>query len=358
MNPEIRFKFFMPRVGFTLDVDTEIPGHGVTAFFGRSGSGKTSVLRCIAGLEQAENALLSVQGRIWQDSSQKIFEPTYNREIGYVFQEGALFPHLSVQKNLLFGFRRTPKSLRKADFSAVVELLGLNALLNRLPISLSGGEKQRVAIGRALLNHPRLLLMDEPMASLDQFHKKEILPYLENLHRNVQIPILYVTHDREEMIRIADYLVLMEQGKIVAQGPLDQMLSRVDLPIARDNEAAAVIHATVTDHDERFHLTKVTFAGGELHVRGLDMAKDTRLRIRILAKDVSIALDFRNTSSILNVLPATIDEMQAHGKGSMMVRLNIGGVPVLSRITQKSHHLLGIKKGDRVFAEIKSVALV
>jgi molybdate transport system ATP-binding protein len=358
MNPDIRLKFLIPRVGFTLDVDTEIPGQGVTAFFGRSGSGKTSVLRCIAGLDKAENALLSVQGKIWQDSAQGIFEPTYNREIGYVFQEGALFPHLSVKKNLLFGFGRTPKSFRKANFSDVVELLGLNALLHRLPLGLSGGEKQRVAIGRALLNHPRLLLMDEPMASLDQIHKKEILPYLENLHQNVHIPIIYITHDREELIHIADYLVLMEQGKIIAQGPLDQIMSRVDLPIARDAEAASVMDVSVVDHDPTFHLTKLAFAGGELYVNGVDEAKGSRLRIRILARDVSIALDHRQNSSILNVLPAMIEEMQVHGKGRLMVRLNIGGVPVLARITQKSQHLLGIKVGDPVFAEIKSVALL
>lgn len=338
-------------------MDTEIPANGVTAFFGRSGSGKTSLLRCIAGLEKPEIALLCINGTLWHDSNNNIFVSPDQRGIGYVFQEGVLFPKMTVKKNLLFGYHRTPKNLLKIDFKRVVDLLELEILLNRFPFSLSGGEKQRVAIGRALLNNPRLLLMDEPMASLDNAHKKDIFPYLENLHQNFQIPIIYITHDREEMLQFANYLVLVDQGKIIAQGPIEQVLTRLDLPIAREDGAAAVVEAEVIEHDYHFYLTKLAFAGGVLQTSWINREKGCRLRIRILAKDVSISLRPQEKTSIINMLPAVIEEMQAHGKGRMLVRLKIGEISILSRITQKSCEILGIKAGDHVFAEVRSVAL-
>ena len=358
MSGDIQLCFQMKRGAFQLDIDTSIPGTGVTAVFGRSGSGKTSLLRCIAGLEKADHAFLSVQGKVWQDSTRGIFLPPYRREIGYVFQEGALFPQISVRKNLLFGYRRTPFERRKADFDRVVELLGIGSLLDRLPAYLSGGEKQRVAIGRALLNHPRLLLMDEPMASLDQAHKREILPYLESLHQSFDIPIIYITHDREELVHIANHMLLIENGSLIAEGSTEYILTRVDLPIAREHEASSVIEARVVEHDHTFYLTKLEFEGGDLFVNWLNREVGSRLRLQIRAKDVIIAREKPQQSSILNIFPATVEEMQAHGRGRMVVRLNIAGVHILARITQTSQFLLNLKVGDQVFAEMKSMAIV
>ena len=358
MNKGIHFRFSLPLEGFNLAAKGEIPGQGVTALFGRSGSGKSSLLRCIAGLAQPVQAYLQFNGTVWHDSERGLFVPPQQRGIGYVFQEGVLFTHLSVRDNLLFGFSRTPKTEQIESLQRVVELLGLNALLKRYPVQLSGGEKQRVAIGRALLNNPRLLLMDEPMASLDRAHKKEIIPYLECLHRSISIPIIYVTHDPEELVRIADHLILIEAGRLTAQGALAEMMARVDLPIARDYDAGAIISARIIEHDEDFHLTRVEFSGGELTIAAVDQPVGSAIRIRIHAKDVSLALDAPGPTSILNILPAKVTEMQAHGRGRMVIRLDVGGVPVLARITQKSQHRLGLVPGSKVYAQIKSVALL
>jgi len=358
MSSSIRFHFSLPLGGFNLNVDTEIPGQGVTALFGRSGSGKTSLLRCIAGLERPARAYLKFNGQVWHDTDRGLFVPTPQRGIGYVFQEGALFPHLRVRENLLFGFNRTPKAQQIESLQRVVDLLGLDPLLKQFPLQLSGGEKQRVAIGRALLNNPQILLMDEPMASLDRGHKKEIIPYLECLHRSISIPIIYVTHDPDELVRLADYLVLIESGRKLAQGALNEMLARVDLPISRDDDAGAIISARILEHEEDFHLTRVGFRGGELTVAAIDQPVGSDIRIRIHAKDVSLALDSPGPTSILNILPARVMEMQAHGRGRMVIRLDVGGVPVLARITQKSWHRLGLAPGREVYAQIKSVALL
>ena len=358
MSDAIQFHFSLPLSGFDLAVDSEIPGQGVTALFGRSGSGKTSLLRCIAGLERPALAFLRFNGEVWHDTDQGLFVPPQQRNIGYVFQEGVLFPHLRVRENLLFGFKRTPREQQVESLQRVTDLLGLNDLLKRHPFQLSGGEKQRVAIGRALLNNPQLLLMDEPLASLDRGHKKEIIPYLECLHRSTNIPIIYVTHDPDELVRVADHLVLIETGRLVAQGALNEMMARVDLPISRDYDAGAIICARVLEHDEKFHLTTVGFEGGELTVAAIDQPVGSDIRIRIHAKDVSLALEHPGPTSILNILPARVVEMQAHGRGRMVIRLDIGGVPVLARITQKSQHRLGLEPGSEVYAQIKSVALL
>lgn len=357
MNDGIDFRFRLPLGTFTLDAAARIPSRGVTALFGRSGCGKTSLLRCIAGLERAGEAYLSVAGECWHDSTNGFYLPPHRRAIGYVFQEGMLFPHLRVAENLKFGDRRTPPGQRHTNFDQVVQLLGLAPLLDRSPAQLSGGEKQRVAIGRALLNHPRLLLMDEPMAALDRGHKKEILPYLERLHEEASIPIIYVTHDLNELARIADHLVLIEQGTVLAAGPLTEMLARVDLPIARDEDAGALFDTRIIEHDETYHLTRLAFDGGELTVGWIDRPLGDNVRIRIHAKDVSLALERPGLSSILNVLPVTVLEMAAHGRGRMIVKLDLGGAILLARITQKSQANLDLKPGMRVFAQIKSVAL-
>lgn len=357
MSERIEFRFRLPLGRFSLDAAGEIPTRGVTALFGRSGCGKTSLLRCLAGLERAGDAFLSVGGECWHDSKRGFYLPPHKRAIGYVFQEGMLFPHLRVRENLLFGYRRTPASQRSGDFDRVVRLLGLEPLLERSPAQLSGGEKQRVAIGRALLNHPRLLLMDEPMAALDRGHKKEILPYLERLHGESSIPIIYVTHDLDELARIADHLVLIEQGTILAAGPLTELLARVDLPIARNEEAGALFDTRIVQHDETYHLTRLEFAGGELTVGWIDRPVGDKVRIRIHAKDVSLAIDPPGLTSILNVLPVTVLEMAVHGRGRVIVKLDLNGTPLLARITRRSRDNLGLEPGMRIYAQIKSVAL-
>lgn len=262
MTSGITFRFQLPLGTFALDVEGSIPGTGVTALFGRSGCGKTCLLRCLAGLERADPAQLTVNGVCWHDSARGIFLPPGQRGIGYVFQEGALFPHLRVRANLAFGFRRSALFRRPERFRQVVELLQLGPLLERLPANLSGGEKQRVAIGRALLNDPHLLLMDEPLAALDRGHKREILPFLESLHQQAEIPIVYVTHDPAELVRIADHLILLDQGKIAAQGLLTELSTRLDLPMARESDAGAVIDTRILSHDDRFHLSTLGFPGG------------------------------------------------------------------------------------------------
>ncbi|MES9857721.1 MAG: molybdenum ABC transporter ATP-binding protein [Sedimenticola sp.] len=357
MSGDIRFDFQLPLGDFDLNAEATFPGEGVTALFGRSGSGKTSLLRCIAGLESGASGRLEVNSTKWQESQRGLFIPPEKRGIGYVFQEGVLFPHLRVKANLLYGYKRTRSEERTEDFNRVVELLGLNRLLERLPAQLSGGEKQRVAIGRALLNNPRLLLMDEPLAALDRDHKKEILPYLESLHRESRIPIIYVTHDLDELVRIADHLVLMERGKIIAQGPLDEILARMDLPIARDADAGAVIDTRLLAHDQEYHLSRLGFVGGEITVSWIDLPVGSEIRIRIHAKDVSLTLDPPGPTSILNILPGTIEAMEIHGRGRMLVRLDIGGAKLLARITRKSREVLGLEVGTEVYAQVKSVAL-
>ncbi len=344
MNNAIDFRFKMALGTFTLNTCGKIPVAGVTALFGRSGCGKTSLLRCIAGLERAGEAYLSLAGECWHDSKRGFYLPPHKRDIGYVFQEGLLFPHLKVSGNLRFGFKRTPVEQRHGNFDQVVKLLDIIPLLDRYPAQLSGGEKQRVAIGRALLNHPRLLLMDEPMAALDRGHKKEILPYLERLHAESNIPIIYVSHDLDEVARIADHLLLIEHGEVLAAGPLSEMLARVDLPIARNEEAGALFDTRILEHDETYHLTRVGFAGNELTVGWIDLP-------------VSLTLDPPGPTSILNVLPVTVIEMAAHGRGRMIVKLDLGDVPLLARITQKSQANLDLKPGMQIYAQIKSVAL-
>ena len=352
----INFSFELERGEFRLEADAMLPGFGVTALFGASGSGKTSLLRCIAGLEQARGRL-EVNGECWQDSENKLFVPPHQRALGYVFQEAALFPHLQVKDNLEYGWRRTPGKERKGALDHTCDILGIGGLLERYPHQLSGGEKQRVAVGRALLNSPRLLLMDEPMAALDRPRKAEILPYLERLHAEADIPVLYVTHDLEELARIADHLALVENGRILKQGPLAEMFASIDLPIAQDEDAGAVVETQITGHDDEYHLTHLSFCGGEILVGRINRDPGEHLNIRIHARDVSLALQPPGETSILNVVEAVVTEMADQGPGRIMVRLDAGGTPLLARITRKSQSRLGLEAGMQVYAQIKSVAL-
>ncbi len=349
---------FRTRLGnFALDVDLQVPGRGVTAIFGPSGSGKTTLLRCIAGLERIDDGFLRINGEIWQQ--QKQFVPIHRRALGYVFQEASLFPHLAVRGNLDYGWQRTPKDQRRIDFDEVVQLLGIEPLLAQRPDTLSGGQRQRVAIGRALLTSPKLLLMDEPLASLDLDSRAEILPYLERLHDQLDIPLLYVSHAPAEVAQLADHLVLMASGKIEASGPINEVLTRSDLPPAQQEEASAVIDGNIVDHDREFRLMHVSVPGGQLSVALRELPIGHRVRVRILARDVSLALQRPVDTSISNILPARIVDITELGNGPQaLVRLDLGGALILARVTRRSVAMLQLKPDLIVHAQVKSVALM
>ncbi len=360
MTTAIIARFQLDYGGFALDVDLNLPATGISVLFGHSGSGKTTLLRCIAGLQTPQHGFLQVNAKIWQDSAQALFLPTYQRPLGYVFQEANLFPHLNVRQNLQFGLKRIAKTATPVDLDLahICELLGIQALMQRMPDRLSGGERQRVAIARALALKPEILLMDEPLASLDFKRKQEILPYLSQLQQELQIPIIYVTHAQQEVAQLADYLVLMAEGKVQAAGTLAETLSRLDVPLAQDREAATVWQARVLQHDHHYHLTRVSFAGGSLDLPLLNAAIGSPLRIQIYARDVSIALQAPVATSILNVLPATITNIAEAQPGQTIVRLEVGGQAILSHITRKSAVELDLKPGLPVYVQIKGTSIL
>ncbi|MEW6132130.1 MAG: molybdenum ABC transporter ATP-binding protein [Pseudomonadota bacterium] len=350
-----RFKLAFPE--FALDVDLDLPGRGVVALFGHSGSGKTTLLRAIAGLEKVPRGFLEVNGSVWQDAA--TFLPVHKRPLGFVFQEASLFPHLSVRANLAYGMRRVPAASRKVSLDHAVELLGIGPLLDRMPGRLSGGERQRVAIARALAVSPAILLMDEPLAALDLARKQEILPYLERLHEELEIPLVYVSHAPDEVARLADTLVAMEQGRVVAQGPLLETLARLDLPIRLGEDAGVVLEGEIAELDADWHLARIAFAGGGLWVRESGLAVGRQVRVRILARDISIALTPQADNSILNVIPATVEQLADETHPALaLVKLDAGGAPLVARITRRSAAKLQLQPGMKVWAQIKAVALV
>ncbi len=353
---QARFQVIWP--GFTLNVDLDLPGRGVTALFGHSGSGKTTLLRCLAGLERHSTGSLHFKGEVWQDSTRSIFRPTHQRSLGYVFQEASLFPHLSVRKNLEYGRKRV-NSGHKVSLDHAVELLGIGHLLDRMPDRLSGGERQRVAIARALATSPELLLMDEPLAALDLKRKSEILPYLERLHDELDIPMFYVSHSPDEVARLADHVVLLAEGRVVAAGGLRETLARLDLPTAFTEDAGVVIEAVVADHDEAYHLTRLDFSGGSVVVARRQEALGRRLRFRVHARDVSLTLTRAAGTSISNLLPATVTDIaDADTPAHVLVRLDAGGTPLIARITRRSLDHLDVAPGKSMWAQIKAVALL
>ncbi len=355
--PSIQARFLHCYDGFTLDVDLELPGKGVTALFGPSGCGKTTLLRCMAGLTQATRGQLTVQGEVWQ--SDTLCMPTHQRPLGYVFQDANLFPHLSVRRNLLYGQARVPVAAQRIQLGDVVDLLGLAPLLERMPQGLSGGERQRVAIARALLTSPRLLLMDEPLAALDLARKSEFLPYLERLHDELDIPVVYVSHAPDEVARLADHIVVMQQGRAVATGPLTETLARLDLPIHLGEDAGVVLRAVVAERDAVWHLARVEFPGGSLWVRDGGHAVGHAVRVRILARDVSIALAPVAGVSIQNCLPATVEQMaDDYHPALSLLRLRMGTSPLLARLTRRSSAALDLQPGKPVWVQIKAVALI
>ncbi|HEX7156731.1 MAG TPA: molybdenum ABC transporter ATP-binding protein [Burkholderiaceae bacterium] len=344
--------------GFSLAVDLDLPGRGVSALFGASGSGKTTCLRCIAGLEPLAEGRIAVGGELWQDTAAGRRVPTHKRALGMVFQDGRLFPHLSVRANLGYGMKRIPQGARRVALDDVVDLLAIGNLLERRPEGLSGGEQQRVAIARALLASPRLLLLDEPLAALDEARKAEVLPYLERLHDELQIPVIYVSHAMREVARLADHLVLLERGRVVASGPIAQMTARLDLPLAQEDGAAVVLDGHVVEHDAADGLTRVASGAGSLWVAALDRAAGRPVRLEIAARDVSIALAPPNASSILNILPAVVAVRADDDRGRSLLQLEVGEAHLLSRVTRRSANALGLQPGQRVFAQVKGVAVL
>lgn len=350
----IEARFATTLGAFALDVDLAVPARGVTALFGPSGSGKTTLLRLIAGLDRAPGRLV-VGDAIWQD--EKTFLPAYRRALGYVFQEASLFPHLSVRGNLEYGWKRVPPEQRSVDRDAVIDWLGLAPLIARAPHQLSGGQRQRVAIGRALLASPRLLLMDEPLSALDAASRAEILPFLERLHRALELPVVYVSHALDEVARLADTLVLLEAGRLAYQGPLADGLTRLDLPLAHRDLASAVVDTRVVTHDTTLQLTRVERGDLALELPGLHGAPGEALRVRIAARDVSLALTRPERTSILNLLPAHVTEIVDDAPGQVLVRLAHADAVLLARVTLKSARLLALQPGTEVVAQVKSVAV-
>lgn len=353
----IAARFRLERPGFTLDVDLTLPGRGVTALFGPSGSGKTSLLRLIAGLERVREGRLVMKGEVWQDGRRAL--PVHKRPLGYVFQEASLFPHLTARANLEYGLRRAAEPLDGPALAQLIDLLGIDHLLDRYPHALSGGERQRVAIARALAVRPRLLLMDEPLSALDHARKQEILPYLERLHDALDIPVLYVSHAADEVARLADHLVVLQAGRVVAEGPLAETLARLDLPVRLGDEAGVVIEAQVSERDENWHLIRVDFAGGQFWTRDSGHPVGAHVRVRVLARDVSIALERSLDTSILNTLPAVVEAIAEDEHPALaLVRLRLGPTPLLARLTRRSVQGLGLEPGRVVIAQVKAVALL
>jgi len=347
---------------FSLDAGFTAPAKGVTALFGPSGCGKTTVMRCIAGLQRLADGLCVVRGDVWQDRN-GAFLPTYRRPLGYVFQEASLFPHLSVRRNLMFGAPRRDGDVGygRIAFDEVVELLGVTALLNRSPAKLSGGERQRVAIGRALLSQPKLLLMDEPLSALDRATKDEIMPFLERLRDRLALPIIYITHSIAEVERLADHIVLMEKGRVIGAGPLEDLQSDPALPLAVARDAAVSLDGVIEARDDRYGLFTLGVRGGILHAPASPGAPGERRRIRVMAGDVSLARERPGLSSILNVLPGRIVSVKPVDGNEVVVVVALGadgaGARVLSRVTRKSWELLGLAEGMSLHAQVKAVAL-
>ena len=341
---------------FLLDVDLILPGQGITVLFGPSGSGKTTLLRCMAGLERVAGGVMHLGDQVWQEKD--LFVPVHKRKIGYVFQEANLFPHLTAKDNIDYALSRSAAPAEKGEIEEIIELLGISSFLDRYPDELSGGEKQRVAIARALLIRPDLLLMDEPLAALDQARKQEILPYLEQLRDKFSLPVIYVTHSLQELTRLANHVVVLDEGRVMTEGPFHDVLQELSAMTGEAGEdVGTIIEGFVTERDREWNLMTVAFPGGKLSVLGREGTDNVRLRI--LARDVSIALSERDDSSILNRLPGVVASISDGADPALaMVHLEIGETMLAARLTRRSVAELGLSQGMHVWAQIKSVAIV
>jgi len=360
MEPLICLNFYLERTDaeghlFVLDFDARFPAKGVTVLYGQSGCGKTTLLRAVAGLELSVKGFVQVREEVWQNSV--LFLPTHKRSLGFVFQEASLFDYMHVRGNLDYAFKRSGKADAQL-YQQVVELLELGSLLTRYTGQLSGGERQRVAIARALLVRPKLLLMDEPLASLDDTRKQEILPYFEKIHREFDIPVLYVTHSMDEVMRLADHVIVMDQGKRLAQGDPVQVFAQAT-PTLRGEDASVILQGRVIEHDHQWHLARVELTAGELWVRDMGSQHGDQLRVRIQARDVSLSLTPHSDSSILNCLSVEIIDVQTtEDLAVAQVRLQTGSEQILARITRKSASQLGLRGGMSLWAQIKSAAVI
>jgi molybdate transport system ATP-binding protein len=341
---------------FRLDLDYSGPSEGVTAIFGPSGCGKSTLLACVAGLMRPLAGRIVIDGRVLLDTGKRVFVPPERRRCGVVFQDARLFPHLSVATNLRYGARRTPAG-EGPSFDAVVGLLGIDGLLLRRPGMLSGGERQRVALGRALLARPRLLVMDEPLAALDAARRLEILPFLGRIWREFHIPMLYVTHALDEVDQLADTLLLMDQGTLLASGTLEAMALRTDLPLAARQDSGAILRCIVAAHDQLPGRTRLDFDGGSLIVSLQTHAPGTPVRIRIRDRDVAVATERPRGISIQNVLQTQVEAIAPGQAGEVVLRLRLGGSALLARISDQAVSQLALTPGQVVWAMIKSVAI-
>jgi molybdate transport system ATP-binding protein len=349
---------------FKLSAAFAVPAKGITSLFGPSGSGKTTILRCIAGLQRLPGRI-AIGGNVWQDTDSGIFLEPYRRRVGYVFQEASLFSHLSVRDNLLYGARRSrgTGASGQPDLAGVVDLLDIGHLLERSPVALSGGERQRVAVGRALLSRPDVLLMDEPLSALGRITREEILPYFEMLHEKLELPILHVSHDLAEIERLADTMVLMDNGRVLACGLLTDLQTDPRLPLLDAADASVVLDGCISDIDAAFGLTRFAVHGGDLVAPGRHGEIGDNRRLRIAASDVSLARTAATDSTILNSLPARIaaieeDKAAPHVMVVLALGTDGGGSRIVARITRKSTMLLKLVPGDAVMAQIKGVALL
>lgn len=356
---DIQIQLKLARQDFALDVNLTLPAQGITVLYGASGSGKTTVLRCVAGLEKAPSARVQIGDSVWQDHANGVFLPPWRRPLGYVFQESSFFDHLNVHENLRFGVRREGKGLNPTSLDEAIALLGLQDLLQRRTHQISGGERQRVAIARALALQPRLLLLDEPLASLDHARRQDILPWLERLRDEIKIPMLYVTHAADEVARLAHTLVVMEHGKATAVGPVAEVLAGIDSPVILGDDVGALLEGTVQERDLRWHLAKVNFSGGALWLRDSGVSVEQKVRLRVLARDVSLASAEPSHTSIQNILPCVVDSIAPdHHPSQVLVRLRCGESIFLARITARAADTLALAPGQTVWAQVKSVALV
>ena len=345
---------------FSLVVDCELPSSGVTAIFGPSGSGKTSLLRAIAGLDKNTDNIVNFNDIGWQSKSQ--FMPVHHRRLAYVFQEPSLFSHLTVEGNLKYAYRRSPETERQFSPDLVAKLLSIEGLLHRDVTTLSGGERQRVAIARALCSNPQVMLMDEPLAALDRGSKRQILSVLESLSREFAVPMIYVSHSLNEVARLADHLVLMKNGQVMAQGDIQSMLTSLNTPLARDVDAESVVMATVIENDERYNMSYLGSSIGQISVLNSTfktvLKVGDEVRVLIAARDISITLEHQKDTSILNIFRARVDDVICDQGAQVTVRVLVNEVPILARITQKSLVTMALKKGDTVYLQAKSVALL
>ena len=352
LKAHIRFE----RPGFHLSVDVHCPNNSITVVFGASGSGKTTLLRSIAGLDAHAGNRIQVGDAIWQDATQVM--PVYHRSVGFAFQDARLFPHLTVAGNVQFGMKRSGMDPNGYHFTQVSQLTGIEFLLDRFPDSLSGGEKQRVAIARALASSPDLLLLDEPLASLDAASKHEILPCISGVKDELGIPVIYVTHSLDDVVRVADQLVLLESGRVASEGPVNDMLTGKGIPLMYREDACAVWVGKIVERDLDSGLDRVSGEQYSMWVESTGLPEGASVRLRILARDVSVARSRAKDTSILNVLPTTIASIAPDGPSKVLLRLSVGGDVILARITRRSAALLDLEEGQDIFAQIKGIAIV